>query len=141
MRGGRQHALARHDCILPGAWTKTINEGEVMPSSMEKLEKIGDLVKHLDGPGAFLFTKRQSDNNRIHATSCQSVKSRYDANLVQDAPLNAGHGRNEYFWCETLEEAKKVWLKGRTSPKNQTCRKCKMPPLTDDEIQAARPSA
>ncbi len=107
---------------------------------MEKLEKIGDLVRHYDGPGVFLFTKHLSDDSRIHATSCQSVKFRYDANLVRNTPLSAGHGRNEYFWCETLEEAKKVWLKWHTNPKDQTCRKCKMPPLTDDEIQAARPS-
>lgn len=106
---------------------KTLN---TKPDTATQLYTRDGLVAALKKPGFLVVKKRPGGRSRIHKTSCKVFwfeNEMGEAGAGLDKRLGRGKARQEYYYCETWDDAIKRWDKlvgGEPKP----CTKCRPGP-------------
>lgn len=88
---------------------KTLN---TKPGTTTQLNTRGDLVDARDEPGFLVVKKRPGGCSRIHKTSCRVLGCDIkmgEVGVGLDNLLGRGKARQEYYCCETWDDAVKKW--------------------------------
>ena len=93
---------------------------------MKQLKTSGDLRTAREKPGFLLLKRRPLGKSCIHTLACGSIQL---LSIGEDRQLGRGKARQEYYHCETWEEAVEGWaelVSKHNKPK--PCGKCRPSP-------------
>ena len=98
-----------------------------------RLKTHAELYQVLNKPGFLVVKKRPGGRSRIHKTSCRSFWFEIEMGKLGvglDAILGRGKAKQEYYHCETWDDAVKKWRELMQAREPRPCSKCR--PDKDD---------